>query len=537
VAGDEPVRRLTALLAAVSGSADESAALADGTRRIAAALGGALVAVIDGDRVVACAGVGASSCSEAVLAAPDGTRTPPLSRFALAPGLTLIAGRDGGPLQPDEVVTLSDLARGFSMALRTVRVVGRERALREASDRQSEERAALLGSLAERSKLLERLIRIQRSISHRAPPEEVFAAITAGASELLGLDVVGLRLLDPEDPDTLVLISSFGIPDETVAAIRRSPRGRGASGRAFERGRLVVVDDYSRRPHVHEVYAREGLAAAMAAPVHERGRVVGSLSVASHEAGRRFRAVEQEALLAFAEHASLALSDALTVAELRAAQDARELFLAGVSHELKTPLTVIMGTLRTLERRGDALPAAIRDGLLAAAFERGRDLERLIDRLLQGARAQLASQPCRVSLPELLASAVDGFGISQRLVVEPVPDAEVVLDAGAVRTILGILLENAASHAPSGSEVRVVTRLDDDGVGIVVLSEGALPAELTERELFEPFRRGASARRSGVGLGLSIAARLATAAGGRMTASSGSGRVVFTLLVPDAGSG
>lgn len=532
---DGPVHRLTALLAAVSGSADESTALADGTRRIAAALGHAFVAVVDGDRVVARAGVGASGFPDPVLTAPAGGGGPRLCRFALAPGLTLIAGRDGGALEGDEVVVLTDLARGFAMALRSARMVGRERTLREDSERQSEERAALLAALAERSKLLERLIRIQRSISHRAPPEEVFAAITAGASELLGLGVVGLRLLDPEDPDTLVLISSFGIPDETVAAIRRSPRGNGASGRAFEQGRLVVLDEYASAPQVHEVYAREGLASAMAAPVHERGRVVGSLSVASYEPGRRFSPIEQEALLAFAEHASLALSDALTVAELRAAQDARELFLAGVSHELKTPLTVIMGTLRTLERRGDALSAEVREGLLAAAFERGRDLERLIDRLLQGARAQLASQPVRVSLPELVSAAVDGFAASQRLVVEPVPEAEVVLDAHAVRSILGILLENATSHAAPGSEVRVVTRLEGGEVSIGVLSAGTLPAELTERELFEPFRRGAAAHGPGVGLGLSIAARLATSAGGRMTAGSGSGRVAFTLRLPDAG--
>lgn len=67
---DGPVHRLTALLAAVSGSADESTALADGTRRIAAALGHAFVAVVDGDRVVARAGVGASGFPDPVSPLP-----------------------------------------------------------------------------------------------------------------------------------------------------------------------------------------------------------------------------------------------------------------------------------------------------------------------------------------------------------------------------------------------------------------------------------------------------------------------------------
>jgi signal transduction histidine kinase len=430
------------------------------------------------------------------------------------------------------VALLRDIGQGFALALRMARAAREERALREESERQSEERAALLTSLAERSRLLERLLRIQRSISHQAPPEEIFDAITAGASELLGLGIASLRLEDPEDPDTLVMISSFGIPPETVAAIRRAPRGRGASGRAFEQGRLVAVDEYHRSDDVHEAYVTDRLQAAMAAPVHERGRVVGSLTVASHEPGRRFSPMEQEALLAFAEHASLALADARTLADLRDAERARDMFLAGVSHELKTPLTVIMGALRTLERREPALSPEVRDRLLAAAFERGRDLERLIDRLLQGARAELASQRHRVRLPDLLERAVEGFEHGQRLVLGEVPDTEAVLDDSAVRSILGVLLENAASHGAPGSAVAVEVAVDDAEVRIAVQSEGSLPAELSERELFEPFRRGASATSSGVGLGLSIAARVAASAGGRMTAESADGKVVFTLRLP-----
>lgn len=192
----------------------------------------------------------------------------------------------------------------------------------------------------------------------------------------------------------------------------------------------------------------------MAAPVHRQGRVAGSLALGSHEPGRRFSAEEQDVLLAFAEHASLALTDASTVEELREAQHAKDLFLAMVSHELKTPLTVIMGTLRTLERR-DALPAEVRTRLLAAAFQRGRDLERLIDRLLQGSRAELAAERHSVALPELVAGAVDGFQATGRLVQGPVADVEVPVDAEAVRRVVGILLENAVAHAPEGTEIAV----------------------------------------------------------------------------------
>jgi len=390
-----------------------------------------------------------------------------------------------------------------------------------------------LRSLRERSRLLERLVRIQRSISHRAPLQDVVDAITTGASELLGVGLVTLRLHDDADPGWLRLISSYGLPPAQQAALRRIRIGEGVGGAAYAEQRLVVVDEQRGADGLPVPGGAAGarLHAAMAAPVHRQGRVAGSLALGSHEAGRRFSAEEQDVLLAFAEHASLALTDASTVEELREAQHAKDLFLAMVSHELKTPLTVIMGTLRTLERR-DALPAEVRTSLLAAAFQRGRDLERLIDRLLQGSRAELAAERHPVALPALVAGAVDGFQATGRLVQAPVPDVEVPVDAEAVRRVVGILLENAVAHAPEGTEIAVEARVDGGELAIAVRNAGRLPEELAGDAVFEPFQRGPGARSSGVGLGLSIAWRLATAAGGRIDVTSGREQVTFTLRLP-----
>lgn len=388
-----------------------------------------------------------------------------------------------------------------------------------------------LTSLRERSRLLGRLVRIQRSISHRAPLQEVVDGITAGASDLLGVSVVCLRLHHDDDPGWLCLISSYGVPPEQRAELRRIRVGIGIGGLAYARERLVVMDDHVREAGLQGLAVVDRVQAAMAAPVHEQGRVVGSLALGSHDRARRFSRAEQEALLAFAEHASLALTDAHTVEELREAQHAKDLFLAMVSHELKTPLTVIMATLRTLERSDGALPHDVRTAMLAAAFERGRDLERLIDRLLQGARAELASERHPVRLPDLVAEAVDGFQASGRLLQAPVPDAEVVIDAAAVRRVVGILLENAVAHAPDGTDIAVEAVVDGD-LRIAVRNAGRLPAQLDTGALFEPFQRGPGARSSGVGLGLSIAWRLATAAGGVIDVTSGRDQVTFTLRVP-----
>jgi GAF domain-containing protein len=225
----------------------------------------------------------------------------------------------------------------------------------------------LLAALVERNELLRKLTRIQRSMSHRAPLQEVLDAITAGAGELLGDEVVGLRLLDPNDHGWMVLRSVSGLTPDMSKVLERAPVGEGAGGRAIAEKRLVIVDDYQTDPLRFKALAEGGLQAAMAAPVYEYGELTGSLVVASYIKGRVYSPIEQETLLAFAEHASLALTDARTVERLREAQHSKDMFFAMASHELKTPLTVIMGTLRTIEKHHEALSGHLREEMLSSA--------------------------------------------------------------------------------------------------------------------------------------------------------------------------
>ena len=114
-------------------------------------------------------------------------------------------------------------------------------------------------------------------------------------------DVVTLRLLDPLDHRAAVLMASVGLDPGLKAALERAPADEGLGGRAIAEDRLVVAG------------------AAMAAPVREEGRVVGSIVVASRRPGRRHGHDDREVLSAFAEHASLALTDARM--DTRANQD------------------------------------------------------------------------------------------------------------------------------------------------------------------------------------------------------------------------
>ena len=84
----------------------------------------------------------------------------------------------------------------------------------------------LVGSLRGRQELLERLAQIQRSIVHRTDLESLLDAIVVGARELIGDEVVSLRLLDEDDPTLLRLVASAGLANETDRArVRRLPEG------------------------------------------------------------------------------------------------------------------------------------------------------------------------------------------------------------------------------------------------------------------------------------------------------------------------
>jgi diguanylate cyclase (GGDEF)-like protein len=239
---------------------------------------------------------------------------------------------------PEEINLLRGMAGALRMSQETMRLLEAERGARALSERRAAENAALAVSLQERQLLLERLSRIQRSISHRVPLPEVLHAITAGAAELLGDSVACLRIVDPGDPRSTVMMSAVGLPESVRVSSHRLPIGAGFLGQAIGGNQVVVADSSSGTAEAASL-VEQGLASAIAAPVHDQGRPVGALMVGSSSPDRRYRPAEREALEAFAQHASLALTDARTVEAMELAyQDgltglaSRALFVQRLEH-------------------------------------------------------------------------------------------------------------------------------------------------------------------------------------------------------------
>ncbi len=515
VGGDWATHQLAEFVAAVSSSEDQQSALRSAVERAAEALDGEFGAVVDGETVLCAIGFPRHAVPEELLhdVARSG-RTTTVDVPTMGPCLFLVVrlAEDGDrrlllgrlslePFEPVEINVVRAMGRVLHQSLRLIQLLEEERALRSETERQSLERQRLVTSLTERQSLLERLARIQRSISHRAPLQEVLDGITAGAGELLGEELVGLRLVDPDDPAYFYLASLWGGDDQLRHDLQRGAVGQGAGGRAIAEDRLVIFEDYQHEGSAIPALRAHDLVAAMAAPVHHDGKPCGSLVVASYQPGRRYSPQEQEALLAFAEHASLALTDARTVEALREAHRTKDRFLAMVSHELKTPLTVIMGTIRTLQNHPEAIPPDVRDQMLQAAFSRGRDLERLIDRLLRGARAELAGARQRAELRQVVAAALCGFEVTGRVVVDELPDIEVDVDTIALQDVIGNLVENAIAHSPAGTTIDVRASVVGHELLLCVTNVGTLPADLDLATLFLPFQRGSAATSWALGSG------------------------------------
>lgn len=226
------------------------------------------------------------------------------------------------------------------------------------------------------------------------------------------------------------------------------------------------------------------------------------------------------------------------VTEAKALEEAKDLFLATTSHELRTPITVVQGFASTLVSRWDKLTDADRRTAVATIAERAEALGRLVHHLLLGSRAgteELAVTIEPFDLGRLLRGVVAAFrapGTAGRNTEAAAELHRVELDvpfdlpaaAGDVMAtdiIIGQLLENAFKYSPDGGTVWVRARQEGPDLVVTVEDEGVGIAPGDRGKVFERFFQGEAGDRrrfGGIGLGLYIVKRLAQAQRGDISA-------------------
>jgi signal transduction histidine kinase/GAF domain-containing protein len=226
---------------------------------------------------------------------------------------------------------------------------------------------------------------------------------------------------------------------------------------------------------------------------------------------------------------------------LRALDDMKNTFLEAVSHDLRTPLTSILGTAVTLEQSGLDIPREDAVDLLRRIAANARKLERLLSDLLDLDRLQrgiVAPQRRPTDVSALVAQTVhESDLLTGRRVQLHADEVFANVDAAKVERIVENLVANAARHTPEGAPLWVRVDREDDGVLIVVEDGGeGVPDEL-KGAVFEPFRQGNGGPNPspGVGVGLSLVARFAELHGGRAWVEDRpGGGASFRVFLPDA---
>jgi signal transduction histidine kinase/putative methionine-R-sulfoxide reductase with GAF domain len=208
--------------------------------------------------------------------------------------------------------------------------------------------------------------------------------------------------------------------------------------------------------------------------------------------------------------------------QLRALDAMKNTFLEAVSHDLRTPLTSILGSALTLEQSQLRLPTDDTLDLVHRIAANARKLERLLGDLLDLDRLQrgIVSPQRR---PTDVAALVDRVvaeveNPDARPIDVEVPAISVSIDGPKVERIVENLIANALRHTPPGAHIRVWANAQDDGVVIGVDDAGQGVPEGSRESIFEPFEQNpspASEHSPGVGIGLSLVRRFAELHGGR----------------------
>lgn len=228
-------------------------------------------------------------------------------------------------------------------------------------------------------------------------------------------------------------------------------------------------------------------------------------------------------------------------ARLREADELKNTFLAAVSHELRSPLTSILGFSLTLLDRAE-IDDAQRERMLRTIVLEAEHLEDILANLLdldRLTRGKATLVPVEVDASRLIADAVERVQRRSRrdIRLELEPGLRVQVDAAKVERIVENLVGNAVKYTPEGAEIAVHMRAERDGITIRVDDSGPGISRELRDTIFEPFRRGSDVGVPGTGIGLSLVDRFSRMHGGRAWVEERpGGGCRFQVYLPSAGA-
>ena len=276
---------------------------------------------------------------------------------------------------------------------------------------------------------------------------------------------------------------------------------------------------------------------------------VGVIGINRKTPGPLFAPDERRLLDALSDQAAVAIERTQLAEDIDEArvlaetERLRSALLTSISHDLRTPLASIIGTVTSLRSFGKLYDDNTRDEMLATALEEAERLNRFVANLLDMTRIDSGAIELRremTDLSDVVGSALQRCGkilADHRVAVTLAPDLPMFpLDFVLTEQVLVNLLDNAAKYTPKGTTVDLDARRVEGDVAIEVRDEGpGVPEDDLER-IFDKFYRVRSGdrQRAGTGLGLAICRGFIEAQGGTIRAANRTDRsgAVFTIRLP-----
>lgn len=384
------------------------------------------------------------------------------------------------------------------------------------------QRIALVDQLDAKIEVLEATNELASSVGLEL--DEALRTVARQAAAALGCRRTAVYLVDESDRLRLAHVHDDHHDEDVV--LRDGDGVELARAVAMGSGPVHHADVRTVSDAVGPWGAAAGVDEVLGVPLRVGGRVTGVLLAATTRAdgdgfGRRCLdtadAVARQAAIAF-EQARLYSIEQDTVARLREIDRMKADWMAGITHDLKTPLTGLLGFVETFTRMDDRLDDAQRAEFLAAMSRQATKLVELVEDLLLSARVEADSVARRrdiVALDELVTQVVEALGPGERdgvEVVGSVAGATVLGDAVHLERVVQNLLANALRHGDgpvvvelAHSRGEVLVAVEDDGEGV--------PAG-EEEVIFDRFSHGGA--HGSTGLGLYVARGIVEAHGGSL---------------------
>jgi PAS domain S-box-containing protein len=437
-------------------------------------------------------------------------------------------------------------------------ITDRKRSEEERADllaREQQARAAAETAREREAFLAEASAVLASSLDHRTTLASVARLVVPRIADGCAVDMID------SEGQLRRLVTSHSDPSRVAAAEDVASRYPPRLGALHGTGRVAATGESELMPEVTDAILRETarneehlgmlralkIASLMCVPLPGRGRILGAITLASSESGRRFGPED----LAFAEdlaaRASVAIENARLYREAREAVRARDEFLSIASHELKTPLTTLQLQIQGLVRK---IGSATRDPMLELLGPRLSTAERQVERLTGLINNLLDISRITAGRLDLDLETVDLTNVVRDAAArsrEDLARAGCALDLQTdgpcigrwdrlrVEQVVGNLLSNAIKYG-AGHPIEMSVSGDSEAARFTIRDHGiGIPPE-DQARIFERFERAVSDRHyGGLGLGLWIVRQIVDAFGGTIQVDSGPGRgSTFHVVLPKA---